>query len=224
MGYNPDDAIKKIKKFKGDFIMQTNKNKTRRFILVALIVLLFSVSATGVFALAARWFNQTNKEDNTVTVDQPVTVSVTGAASGGTIMPGVESSKINTVFDISISGSGAQTYKLVIKNITFAFDEAIIGAERDDGYFDDAAELEALFGAGYTDFSGDPDEAALAAFLKDFQVSFNGGAAADLVEGMTLLASAATATDQTVDITAKDELLLIARGGTLTFTLALEIA
>ena len=203
---------------------KTNK-RTRRTIFAAAVALLLCISATGVAAFAAsRWFNQTNKTDNTVTVGQPVVVTVTGAASNGTIMPGIESSKVTTTFDISIIDPAAQTYKLVIKDIVFAFDESIIGSERDDGYFDDAAEFEALFGAGYTDFSGEPDATALADFLKEFQVSYNGGAAVSLAEGMTLNASAADAVAQTVTITATDDLLLIARGGTLSFSLALEIA
>ena len=45
-----------------------------------------------------------------------------------------------------------------------------------------------------------------------------------MTEGMVLNAAAADATGETVDITATDDLLLIARGGTLTFTLALELA
>jgi len=205
----------------------TNKNHKTRYtiVLAAILVLLICASATGIVAAAgSRWFNQTNKEDNTVTVDQPVVVAVTGAASEGTIMPGIDSGKVTTVFDISISGGEEQTYKLVIKDIKFEFDAAIFGNERSDGYFDDAAELEALFGAGYADFTGTPDAAAFADFLKEFQVSFNGGAAVSLTEGMVLNASAATAVNQTVSVTATDDLLLIARGGTLSFTLALEIA
>ena len=201
----------------------TNK-KTRRTFFAAALALMLCVSAAGITAFAARWFAQTNKTDNTVTVDQPVTVTVTGAAANGTIMPGIEDSKVTVEFDISISGGLEQSYKLVIKDIQFNFDAAIIGSERSDGYFDDEAELEALFGAGYSDFSGEPNKAALADFLKEFKVSFNGGASADLTEGMVLEASAADAAGQTVDITASDDLLLIARGGTLAFTLALEIA
>ena len=202
-----------------------NNKKTRRVILTAMLVLLFCATATGITAFAAsKWFNQTNKTDNTVTVDQPVVVSVSGTASGGTIMPGVGTSKVTTTFDISISGDTAQAYKLVVKEISFEFDEALIGNERDDGYFDDEAEFEALFGAGYSDFTGIPEAAAFADFIKDFQISFNGGAATGLTEGMVLAASAATATNQTVAVTATDDLQLIARGGMLTFTLALEVA
>jgi len=205
----------------------TNANtgkKMRRTFFAAMLALLVCASATGIAVFAARWFNQTNKTDNTVTIDQPIVVSVSGAASGGTIMPGVPSSKVTVEFDVSISGGLEQSYKLVIKDIQFEFDAAIIGNEKDDGYFADEVEFEALFGPGYTDFTGAPDETAFAEFLKEFQVSYNGGAAADLTEGMVLTASAADATGQTVDITANDGLLLIARGGTLSFTLALEIA
>jgi len=204
----------------------TNSNKrARRTVFAVMLALLICVSVTSVAAFAAtRWFNQTDKTDNTVAVDQPVMVSVVGTASGGTIMPGVATSKVTTTFDISISGDTALSYKLVIKDIKFAFDSVIIGNERDDGYFDDEAEFEALFGAGYTDLTGVPQTGALAAFLKEFQVSFNGGSVSDLTEGMALTASAATATNQTVSITATDDLLLIARGGTLSFTLALEVA
>ena len=202
----------------------TTNKKNRRVVFAVLLVLLFAVTATGIVAFAARWFDQTSKEDNTVTVDQPVIVSVTGAASNGTIMPGVEESKVITEFDVSITGTGTLPYKLVIRDIKFDFDAGIIGSERNDGYFDDEAELEAIFGAGYTDFSGDIDGIALAAFLKEFQVSFNGGALADLEEGMILDGDAASDTGLTVAVTATDDLLLIARGGNLTFTLALEVA
>lgn len=199
-------------------------NKTRNTIITAMLVLIFCASAAGAAAFASRWFNKDDKTDNTVTVDQPVSVSVSGTAAGGIIMPGVETNKVAAEFDISISGDTAQQYKLVIKEIKFEFDAGIIGNERSDGYFADKDELEALFGAGYTDFTATPDVAAFEAFLKEFQVSFNGGAAAALTEGMVLEASAVSATNQTVVITATDDLLLIARGGTLSFTLALEIA
>ena len=151
-----------------------NENKkNRRAVFAAMIALLICASATGAAVFAARWLNQTNKTDNTVTVGQPAVVSVTGAASSGTILPGA-GANVTTTFDVSITDTTGQTYKLVIKDIGFEFDAAIIGSERSDGYFDDLAEFEALFGTGYTDFAGDPEAAAFADFLKEFQVSYNG--------------------------------------------------
>jgi len=204
---------------------QQGTRKTRsRTLTAAVIALTLCLFVTGIIAYAARWFQETDKTDNTVTVDEPMIVSVSGAASSGIIMPGLETSKVTTTFDISVSGESTSDYKLVIKDIKFTFDPAIFGNERADGEFNDTVEFTALFGAGYTDFLGTPNATAFAAFLKEFQVSFNGGAAADLVEGMTLNPDAVTATGQTVEISATDDLLFIARGGTLTFTLALVLA
>jgi len=206
----------------------TNNNKSRlrarHVILAAAVALLFCATATGAAALAARWFDQNDKTDNTVTVDQPVTVTVSGTASGGIIMPGVGTSKVTAEFNISITGEGRLAYKLVVKDVKFEFGAGILGNERSDGYYADQSEFEALFGAGYTDLNGTPDADAFAAFIKEFKVSFNGGAAANLTEGMIILDKAATAADQKVSVSATDDLLLIARGGTLSFTLALEVA
>jgi len=202
---------------------ETNK-KRNRLLFAGMLALIMGVTATGAIAFAARWFDQTNKTENTVTVDHPVVVSITDGASSGTIMPGVDSTAVKTTFDISISGKTENTYKLVIKDIEFAFDDALIGSIENDGYFDDKAELEAIFGVGYTDFKEIDDYGAFADFLLAFEVSFNGEAAVSLEEGLILNPDAATAKNQTVSITATDDLLLIARGGTLSFTLALEVA
>jgi len=203
---------------------QKSNKRNSRILLAALLALVMGVTATGVVAFAARWFDQTNKTDNTVKVDRPVTVTIDGAASSGTIMPGVATSKVTTTFGISIEGTAENKYNLVIKDIVYAFDNALIGSNKDNGYFDDKAEFEAIFGEGYADFSGAKDAAAFAAFLKDFKVSFNGGAAAGLAEGMVLSAEVQSVAGLTVSVTADDALQLIARGGTLNFTLALEIA
>jgi len=204
------------------------KTKKRPLILAALLMLIIGVFATGIVAFAAtRWFNQSNKTDNTVTVDHPVIVTVSGAASSGVIMPGVDTSKVTTTFDVSITGAEDitnATYKLVIKNVDFAFADALKGSDRDDGDFDDENELTAIFGAGYTDFSGEKNAAAFAAFLAEFIVEYNGVGKGSLAEGMAVNPDAATASGQTIAIRATDDLQFIARGGTLTFTIALEVA
>jgi len=205
---------------------RTNKKTGRRLIIVtALMLLIMGVSATGIIAFAARWFDQTNKTNNTVTVDHPVVVTVTGTASSGTIMPGVATSKVTTTFAVTIDyGDATATlpYKLVIKDIDFDFDPILEGSTKDTGYFDDEAELTAIFGNN-NDVSGVKDATAFAAFLREFKVDYNGTDKGSLIEGVVINPTAANATNQKISITATDDLLLIARGGTLKFTIALEV-
>jgi len=217
----------------GGFIMDTNKKDKKinvKVLLIALIILIVGVSATGIVALAARWFDQTDKTDNTVAVDQPVIVTIMGTASTtpqGTIMPGVLTSYVTTAFDISVSqpaGDTANTYNLIIKDIKFEFDASILNDLKAGGNFADEAELKAIFGDNFANLNEEDIIAtAFADFVGQFNVEFDGSLNA-LTEGMVLIADAVTATGLTVSISANDALLLIARGGTLTFTLALAIA
>ncbi|MCL2751346.1 MAG: hypothetical protein FWE62_01175, partial [Firmicutes bacterium] len=201
---------------------KTNRKTTRRVAFAALLALLLCASAVGVVAFAARWFNQTNKTNNTVTVDQPVLVTVSGAASNGTIMPGFESTAVKTVFNIVISGgTGVTEYNLVIRDIKYSFHAASLATIKDIDPFDDTAEIEAIFGAGYDDeyFAADlasksiEDGIAFAAFLSEFRVNFGGDTIA-LEEGMILDTYKADAANLEVFIWATDDLQLIARGGT----------
>ena len=202
----------------------SNKKNVRRITVGAAVILLLCLTATGaIAALAARWFDQSNKVNNTVTVDKPVMVSVGGDLSKGVIMPGIAGSEVTTEFDVLIEGESSFKYNLVIKDITFEFDKSLTGSEASIGFINDKAEFEAIFGVGYTDFSQIANAQAFADFLKEFKVSYNDVDMGDLYEGMVLEADAATASGLTVTIHATDDLLLIARGGTLTFTLALEI-
>jgi len=115
-------------------------------------------------------------------------------------------------------------YNLVIKDIGYAFDDKLIGSTKNNGKFDDKAEFEAIFGEDYENFSTILNVGAFADFLQDFKVSFNGGIVEDLEEGLILDTEVISVTGLTVSITADDALQLIARGGTLRFTLALEVA
>jgi hypothetical protein len=86
---------------------------------VGILVAAICVAVAGA-SFAAGWFTNNKSEQNTVTIGEPITISVSGSVAGNTVlMPGAS---VETVFTVAGLESG-MNYKLVINNVAFKQDE-----------------------------------------------------------------------------------------------------
>jgi hypothetical protein len=93
--------------------------KKKGLLIIAALVCVLTAGATVAYA---AWSATLKSAKNTVTVDNPLQISIGGTAMSGTIRPG-DTTGVSATFSVDVDDQGADTYKLVITDIEFKKDD-----------------------------------------------------------------------------------------------------